>query len=221
MMYLPNRCGSKPSTNKVYGASYYAGLMELDGDTFKLYNDTNSPLSNTEGDALRTRVSGLAVDDDGYLWVSTFKPISGIPLHRLAPDGTWQSFGGDCGEKDFFQIAIDPNGYKWIISASTNSGVIVFDEGNADNLNDDRCRVITASNSDLPTNETNCIAVDKQGDVWVGTNQGIIIFECGSAAFEDNCKGSLRTVEIDGFLEYLFKTQAVQSIAVDEPTANG
>ena len=40
-------------------------------------------------------------------------------------------------------------------------------------------------------------------------------FECGSAAFDDNWQGSLRTVDLDGFLEYLFKTQTVLAIAVD------
>lgn len=204
-----------PITQKVYGASYYAGLMEIDGDNIRQYNDTNSPLSNTSGDAARTRVSGLATDKDGYLWVSTFRPISDKPLHRLAPDGTWVSFGETCDEKDLFDIAIDPNGYKWIITASLSAGVLVYDEGDIADLTDDRCRVFTASNSELETNETNCLVVDKRGDVWVGTGQGIVIFECGGSAFEDNCVGSKRILEIDGFSEYLFKTQPILSMAVD------
>lgn len=204
-----------PVTKRIYGASYYAGLIEIDGDNVRLFNDTNSPMSNTNGDAARTRVSGLAADEDGYLWVSTFRPISDKPLHRLAPDGTWVSFGETCGEKDLFDIAIDPNGYKWIITASLSAGVLLYDEGNIDDLTDDRCRVFTASNSELETNETNCLVVDRRGDVWVGTSQGIVIFECGGGAFQDNCLGTKRILEIDGFLEFLFKTQPVLSLAVD------
>ncbi|PTM14951.1 MAG: hypothetical protein DA408_01270 [Bacteroidetes bacterium] len=204
-----------PVTHKVYGASYYTGLIEIAGDNIRLYNDENSPLSNTNGDANRTRVSGLATDAEGNLWVSNYGALSGKPLHRLAPDGTWTSFGATCGQDDLFQIVIDRNGYKWIIVGSANAGVLLYDEGDIDNLNDDRCRSFTANNSNIPTNETNCLVVDQDGDVWVGTNQGIVIFECGGSAFDDNCTGSLRTVDLDGFLEYLFKTQAVQALAVD------
>ncbi|MEL6970382.1 MAG: two-component regulator propeller domain-containing protein [Bacteroidota bacterium] len=203
------------ATNKVYGASYYTGLIEIDGDDVRLFNDTNSPLTNTNGDENRTRVSGLAVDEEGGLWVSNYRALGGRPLHRLAPDGTWVSFSETCGQNDLFQIEIDPNGYKWIISGSNTSGVVLFDEGDLDNPNDDRCRAFTANNSNVPTNDTNCLAIDQDGDVWVGTNQGIVIFECGGAAFDDNCIGSLRTVDLDGFLEFLFKTQTVQTIAVD------
>lgn len=215
------------ATQKVYGASYYTGLVEIDGENVRLFNDTNSPLSNTNGDENRTRVSGLAVDDEGGLWVSNYRALEGRPLHRLALDGTWVSFNETCGQNDLFQIEIDPNGYKWIISGSNTSGVLLFDEGELDNPNDDRCRSFTANNSNVPTNDTNCLAIDQDGDVWVGTNQGIVIFECGGAAFDDNCLGSLRTVDLDGFLEFLFKTQTVQSIAVDGAnrkwvgTANG
>ena len=202
-------------TDKVYGASYYTGLVEIDGAETRLFNDTNSPLSNTTGDENRTRVSGLAVDEEGGLWVSNYRALEGRPLHRLAPDGTWVSFNETCGQNDLFQIEIDPNGFKWIITGGNTSGVLLFDEGDLNNPDDDRCRAFTSNNSNVPTNDTNCLAIDQDGDVWVGTEQGIVIFECGGAAFDDNCIGSLRTVDLDGFLEFLFKTQTVLTIAVD------
>ncbi|RME99102.1 MAG: hypothetical protein D6772_08180, partial [Bacteroidetes bacterium] len=202
-------------TNKVYAASYYAGLIEIDGETVRLYNDQDSPLSNTINDESRTRVSGLRADEEGNLWVSNYNPVEGAALHRLAPDGTWTSFPNTGGASELFQIDIDPNGFKWIIDASSSKGVLVYDEGDINNPGDDRRRVFTAANSELPTNETNCLVVDNDGDVWVGTNAGIIIFECGATAFEPNCQGSLRIVELDGFLEYLFKTQAILALAVD------
>jgi len=204
-----------PVTNKIYGASYFTGLIELDGENVKLIDKSNSPMTGTINDENRTRVSGLAVDDEGNLWVSNYSPTGGKPLHRLAPDGTWVSFGNTGGEDDLFQIGIDLNGFKWIIVGSSTAGVLLFDEGDINNLNDDRSRIFTTTNSDIPSNETNCLVVDKDGDVWVGTNAGIVIFECGGAAFEDICVGSLRTIDLDGFLEHLFKTQAVQAIAVD------
>lgn len=203
-------------TNKLFAASYTAGLLEIeDKDNIILHDRQNSPLRETDGDEGTVRISGLQADTEGNMWVSNFRPVSGEPLHRLAPDGTWESFDDLGGQRDLFQIAIDDNDFKWVIVASNNAGVLVFDEGDIDNPNDDRVKVFTANNSNLETNQTNCLVVDNDGDVWVGTDAGIIIFECGASAFDDNCIGSKRIVELDGFLEFLFKTQVIQALAVD------
>lgn len=205
-----------PITGKVYAGSFYEGLLEWDRESFKLYNDANSPLQNASGDLNRTRVSGLAFDDKGNLWVSNETAKDGKPLHVITPEGEWYSFSNTCGLDRPFQIAIDPTtNFKWVVEGSSQAGLLVFEEGDLDDPADDQCRAITQNNSDLPTNDVRCVAVDLDGDVWVGTAQGIIIFECGLNAIEAGCSGTLRVVERNGFAEYLFKTQTVLSIAVD------
>ncbi len=178
-----------------------------------LYNDANSSLQNAVGDEARTRVSGLAFDDDNNLWVSNHAAPK--PLSVLTPDGKWQSFNLNCGRTLIHQLDVDDNGFIWIVDGSSQGGITVFDPGNPDNPADDRCRSFTETNSTLPTNNTNCLAVDLEGDVWVGTTQGIVIFECGSSAFEDICNGSRRVIEQDGFGAYLLETENVQTIAID------
>jgi ligand-binding sensor domain-containing protein len=204
-------------TNKVYAASFLEGLVEFDqlSGELRLIDENNSPLQKANGDTFRTRVSGLAVDEEGNLWVSNHRALNGQALHRRAPDGTWRSFSELCGRDELVDIVIDRANNKWIIEGNPQSGLLLFNEGNVDDPNDDRCRVFTSTNSELPTNETNCLVVDQDGDVWVGTTVGIVIFECGADPFNDNCRGTLRIVERDGFLEYLFKTQSVQALAVD------
>ena len=59
------------------------------------------------------------------------------------------------------------------------------------------------------------IAVDLDGDVWIGTQQGTVSFECGSNVFDNNCKGSRRIVNVGGFNGYLLENEEVRSIAVD------
>jgi ligand-binding sensor domain-containing protein len=205
------------ATAKVYAASFLEGLLEYDQATgdISLIDEMNSPLQKANGDTFRTRVSGLAVDEEGNLWVSNHRALNGQALHRRAADGTWRSFSQLCGRDELVNIAIDLANNKWIIEGNPQSGLLLFNEGNIDDPNDDQCRVFTSTNSELPTNETNCIAVDLDGDVWVGTATGIVIFECGADPFNENCRGTLRIVERDGFLEFLFKTQSVQAIAVD------
>lgn len=201
-----------PSNGKVYAGSFLEGLVEKDGDKYTLYNDKNSSLNNTIGDAQRTRVSGLAFDKNNNLWVANH--LADRPISVFKTDGKWQSFKPSCFETALHQIAIDRNGYKWFASSSNANGLIVFDEGKLDNPNDDRCRIFNQSNSKLTTNRINCVQADIDGDIWVGTSEGIIIFEC-SNPFENACIGSARAVSENGFLGLLLKTEDIQTIAVD------
>jgi len=202
-----------PGNGKVFVGSYTEGLIEVDGETITQYIETNSSLQRAMGDP-RVRVSGLALDEDGNLWVANNSAPS--PLSVRLADGNWRSFSmQSCNQNQVFDLAIDDNGYKWMVLGNNSAGVMAFDEGVMDDPNDDRCRVFTSNNSELATNNVNCLAADLEGNIWVGTTEGIIIFECGGSAFEPECRGSRRIVEVDGFGAYLLETEEVQTIAVD------
>jgi hypothetical protein len=186
-----------PKNQKLYVASYYEGLAEIDGANYKLYNDKNSTLNNAVGDGARTRISGLAFDKDDNLWVSNH--TADRPVSMLSKDGKWQSFRPSCGVTSLHQMAIDLNGNKWFASNSNSVGLVVFNEGKLDDNSDDLCRSITNANSELQTNRVNCVTADLDGDVWVGTGEGVVIFECGA----------------DAFPAYLLETEDVLCIAVD------
>lgn len=202
-----------PSNGKVYAGSFYEGLIEFDGENFVQFDENNSSLGNAVGDPLRTRVGGLAFDEEENLWVTNHSAES--PLSVLQPDGTWRAFAPACRQEEIHQIAIDQSGFKWMVVNTSAAGVIVFDEGIIDDPTDDRCKTFTSSNSELPTNNTNCVTVDLDGDVWVGTNEGVVIFECGGSVFENICVGFRKIVEQDGFGAFLLETENVQTIAVD------
>lgn len=202
-----------PDNGKVYAGSYYEGLIEFDGETMVQFDENNATLGNAVGDLQRTRISGLAFDEDKNLWVSNHSAER--PLSVLKADGNWQSFAPSCRQEEIHQLAVDRNGFKWIVIGNSVAGVMLFDEGEMEDPSDDRCRSFTASNSNLPTNNTNCLAIDLEGDVWVGTTEGVVIFECGANAFDNICQGTRRIVEQDGFGAFLLETEEVQTIAVD------
>ena len=203
-----------PINGKVYLGSFYEGLVEYDGESFNLINEDNSTLGAAIGDGLRTRVSGLAFDDDNNLWVANHAAVS--PLSVLTNDGNWVSFRPSCGRTEIHQIAIDDLGNKWIVDATTGSGVIVFNEGDLADPNDDQCRVVTQNNSELGTNRTNCVVADLDGVIWIGTTEGITIFNCGEDAVTD-CQGNRPVFQRPGedFGELLLEREEVQTIAVD------
>lgn len=63
-------------------------------------------------------------------------------------------------------IVIDHIGIKWI--GSFDNGLIRFDDHTFTNFN--------TSNSAIPDNRINCINVDAQNNIWVGTSSGIGIY---------------------------------------------
>ena len=202
-----------PGNGKVYMGSFIEGVIEVDGEVIRHYIETNSSLQRGQDDP-RVRVAGLAFDADHNLWVSN--NLVDRPLSVLKPDGTWQSFAPPgCDQNQLFDLVVDGSGYKWVRVGASGAGLLLFDEGRMDDPGDDRCRLFTSNNSNLPSNNVNCLAVGLDGDVWVGTTEGITIFECGASAFEDICQGSRRIVEVDGFGAFLLESENVQAIAVD------
>ncbi|MGB1217911.1 MAG: two-component regulator propeller domain-containing protein, partial [Saprospiraceae bacterium] len=182
---------------------------------FEIYNYTNSPILNAVGDAIENnRITGMEFDDEGILWMANNS--ASTPIVTLAADGTWKAFPVVGGTRSLVQIAIDEADNKWF--TTYNNGLMIFNEGDEfDNNSDNRTRHLTSVNSELLSEVTNCLVVDKEGEVWVGTSQGVVIFDCGGNVFDtSNCRGERRIIaREDGNNEYLLKPENVRAIAVD------
>jgi len=203
-----------PINAKVFVGSWLGGLLQFaNGEYEQRFSKSNTILqgAGNSGDN-RTAIGGLAFDQNNNLWISNYG--ANAPIAVLKADGTLINFNGS-PNNNLLQVVVDKNGYKWFVLAFS-AGILVYDSGSdIDSPNDDRYRVITTANSVLPTNFVNCITVDLDGDVWVGTQQGAVSFECGSNVFDENCKGRRRIVNVDGFNGYLLETEDVKTIAVD------
>ena len=202
-----------PVNGTVYAGSFYEGLLEMNEDGAIVYDEKNSSLQRAVGDPLRTRISGLVFDEENNLWISNHSAPA--PISVFKNDGSWQSFNISCSPNELHQIDVDRNGFLWAVISNSQAGVVVFDPGALDNSSDDRCRLFTQNNSALPTNNANCLKVDLEGDIWVGTAEGIAIIECGASAFDSECPVSLRRFEQDGFGAYLLQNEEVNTIEVD------
>lgn len=207
-----NRIVVHPEDGRLFVGTFWGGLLEIDGENYTVYNDENSSLQGAVGDDARERVAGLAFDEENNLWMSNH--TAARPISVLKANGEWRNFNAPV--KGLLQCAVDLNGYKWFVAG--NEGILIFDDnGTIDNVNDDRMKLITPANSNLPTTRVNCLEVDLDGAVWVGTVEGPIFFDCGESIFEDTecSKGTLKRVEQDGIGAILLATENVQSIAID------
>jgi ligand-binding sensor domain-containing protein len=105
----------------------------------------------------------------------------------------------------------------WIVSPLEN-GLICYDHGNSvDDINDDHWKLYRTGtgNGNLPSNNVLCVAKDKSGFIWIGTDDGIGIIECAQDVFNTGCEAILPVVQQGNFAGYLFKGENVRSIMVD------
>lgn len=200
-----------PNNKYLYGATT-KGLVEINGQNVQVFDTTNSILQ-TDGFGSNIYVTGIDFDSKGNLWLVNSRTT--LPLKVKTPNNDWYafplSFGGN---KKYHHFLVDKNDQKWV--SLGGSGISVFpaveDFAQAHALS-------PISLSGLPNNRVNAMAQDKDGAVWVGTNEGIAVFDCPDKLFESNhsnCRTARRIKStLDDYTEYLFDTDIVYAIAVD------
>ena len=204
-----------PSDNRIYVASYYEGLLEFDPNTevATVYKENNSPISGTVGDSNRERISGLAFDNNEVLWINNYGATT--PLIAYTPEGNFHAFN-PVGDNQLAKVAVDQNGYTWSVLIGSSGGIVVHNSnGTLADPNDDQSIFINSSNSELQTGTVNTVAVDLDGEVWVGTNEGPVIFDSSPALFEGENLGSRRKVLQDSIPAFLLETEDIRTIAFD------
>ena len=207
-----------PRDQSIWEGSYGGGLIHiLTNGQFSIYKQ-NSPLLQTIGDPGSYRVSGLAFDNDQNLWISNYGSLA--ELHVLKNNGSWRSFSIPfyVGANAAAQIVIDDANQKWIISPP-NNGILVFNDNQTiDNPADDQWKLITnvSGSGNLTSNNVLSIAKDKNGFIWVGTSNGVSVFQCPESIFSSTgCEAVWPVINEGSFADYLFKGVTVNDIAVD------
>ncbi len=195
-----------------------AVLWDEGAETGTLFDETNSSLRlSPDAGPGRVRVTGAVTDEQGFTYFANGLSEDDNFISVRSPEGEWAAIGEDCGINEAILIEIDQQGLIWVAhSTNAGSGITVTDPmGTPLDPNDDRCRRITANNSELPSNNVRSITTDLRGNVWVGTSQGIVIFSCQDALEAENCIGDRPIVEAGGFGGFLLETEEIRSITVD------
>ncbi len=201
---------------RAYAASWSSGLLEITtGGVEKRYDHTNSTLRRRFEIEDFTRIGGAAVDRHGNVWVTNSQVQR--PLSVKKSNGEWLSFPGApyVGSGQVVGgVVIDRSDQKWVV-LHQNSGILLFKENSLDGNNDFQARRLTTQQG-LPSNEVYSLAVDHNGYVWVGTDQGVAVFYAPNRAFSGEAfSAQLIVVEQDGFGGYLFEDETINAIVVD------
>ncbi len=101
----------------------------------------------------------------------------------------------------------------WITNPSIQ-GIYVFQSDNHFTTATWIQKTTGSNNGNLPSNKVTSIIEDNDGAIWVGTDNGIGIFNCGDIS-KEACNAYLPIVKTNGFNAYLFQKETIQCMAVD------
>ncbi len=202
--------------NRVYIASYGEGVAVLeDHQLAEWWTPDNSPLEEWEGaDYAPVRVSGSLMDEEGDLWLA--QVAADYTLKKYNPENQqWNVFNISSIVPDVSglgDITEDKSGNIWI--CTYNMGALVYNKNNGK-----KARFTTQNNhGSLPDNYVKAVAVDKDNRVWIGTSQGMVVFDSSDHFFNDDFNARpivLDYGEDDQFGEALLGKQSVNDICVD------
>lgn len=160
----PDRSGN------IWVAGFGNGLLKINGTDLTKYDETNSVLQPFQGAGF-VLVNGIDEDNAGNLWVLNNRVQNNFvnftqQLSYPAPVGNPFDVHGTF-------MVIDNFNTKWITTHPIEGnvrGVLFFNENTAPTGGQ-----ITYSLLGSDISQVNDIIVDKNGEVWVATNNGVVI----------------------------------------------
>lgn len=205
------------NNSKVYVGSFHKGLLEFDDYKLKnIYNTTNSSLGELAGYGY-VYITGLGFDSKNNLWIANSGTDKRLSVKTT--DNKWQAF--NIGSSDIRNLVVDKNDYKWILNRDGHF-IVYNDNKTPTNPDDDKYKIInkTEGQGGLPES-ANCMAVDKNGSMWVGTNDGLALFYSTSKIFQSGVNYDASRILVPrndgtGQADYLLSGESVMAIAVDE-----
>lgn len=200
-----------------YVASWGDGLYKCkDGAVIEHYTAENSTLTvDAQG---YTLVSGLCFDQYHNLWVTNTN--SPTTINVLKNDGSWTAMPrlsttlGDVAHR----ILVDSRGYKWIcFPRSSIHSLYVFDNHNTiDDFSDDNLTVVDMNAAaTVESSSVRCMAEDKDGRMWFGTDKGIKVLYTPAKVFAGTSLPQNVLLQQGGYTSVLLEFEVVTAIAVD------
>ncbi len=205
------------NSNKIWANAWGTGILEIeDGKLVETWNNitTGDVLKGANGSsATDIRTGGLTFDEKGNMWLTN--SLTETPLVVRYKDGTWANFGFgslSSGTIAFKDILINELGQIWMQTRLT--GIVVAKVQNGISVG----RGIRAGTGkgNLPEDQVLSIAEDLDGEMWIGTIQGLVVLYSPQNIFTNkNFDAQPVLFEEDGVVQRLLGTEQVTTIAID------
>ncbi|HEY3249639.1 MAG TPA: two-component regulator propeller domain-containing protein [Ignavibacteria bacterium] len=168
----PGCCGyvqvySSRNGRDVWVSGFGLGLLNINGDSLTRYTDANSILCFFENSGF-VLVEGIKEDNNGNLWL-----INRACIKPIVNYTTGQAYQGPTtsASNTLLYMAIDNYNTKWMTLAPNigEQGVVYFNE------NIPSGNIIRTNQLGADIQSVNNIVADKNGEIWIATNNGISI----------------------------------------------
>lgn len=204
----------------IYAGSFQDGVYELRPDlTGTIYKNGSALEGSINNGPNYFQVVGTGLDRNNNLWVSMFGSYSELYVKEKTTNN-WYKYHVSYNRS--FPYAAGP----MVFDESNNiwypcvggGGVVGYSTNNTlANPNDDIMYFMNAGvgAGNLPNSTVYALAVDQNDNLWIGTNDGIGILYNASSSLKRKVDAEIPIVQYDKYAGYLFKGEAVRTIAVD------
>lgn len=195
------------------------GIIQIDdGVVTHRYDETNTDgalVPYTQGSHSALLVGGVAYDMQGNAWFTNGWQPNGLVVRRN--DGTWQRFN--------IQSMVGGNMVNHIIWDSIQDLKLLWGVANRIYVHDGQSRMAYIDPNNGARSESSsvgCVAQDRDGNFWLGTNKGIKVIYDMQHIFDNGGNGEKAPVTCNNILfnqngisEYLMAYESITCIAVD------
>ena len=218
-IFDPLRSAIDPMDNSHFFISTWGGgLLEYENNVLKnQFNDANSPLQTIIPGKPYVRICGLAMDKERNLWITQTEVPGSIKV--LKPDGNWIVYPNTLDVPAIGEILITQSGKKWVVLPRGNGLFVLDDNGTPENFADDLYKqmIVTDADGEL-FSYIYCLAEDLDGNIWVGTDHGPLIYYNPEKVLEDDIRAfriKIPRNDGSGLADYMLGTETITSISVD------
>lgn len=197
---LPNfELSAAYSNSNQFWLANTQSLYSFDGNQLQLVQ--NSPVGNIKNITISKNGRGWFLNDQKGLSYILNNNTRAYPL----PNGI--NLNGS------IQLLANQNEQLYLTGPSI-PGLYVFQSDNYYSTTSWVQKTTGSNNGNLPSNKVTSMIEDKDGAIWVGTDNGIGILNCGDIS-KDPCNAYLPIVKTNGFNAYLFQKETIKCMAVD------
>lgn len=208
-----------------FASSFGQGLYEFRNGKFVAhYNHKNSPIESPVPSSLNyVRIPRVKFDASGNLWVVNTNAEKVVKI--LKKDGTWVSlnYSDIANFPTMVDLIIDARGWLWVTSYQGVPGIFCAKMNNTPfDTADDRTKLVintftNQDDTDYTIDQVYCITEDKNGEIWVGTNNGLFVIDDADKFFNDGTFTQIKVSRNDGsgLADYLFASAPISALQVD------
>jgi len=193
-----------------WGTGLYEGINFTPTNQYLLPNvDSATALSN-----YKYRVGGVDYDKNGNLWFSNSGTDTQLKVKRA--NNTWGAFtlSGTSSSSTIGKVIVDDRDQVWV--AVHGKGIVVCKQSSNGFIGSQKTLTSTYNLGDLPQLTVRAMACDQDGQMWVGTHDGIRVFSTSQIFTATNINGQKIVIKDDaGINELLLKETVINDIEVD------